>query len=515
MVLPYINYNIDEVGAKNIPELEDVILTNLSNGQALIYDSTTELFTNQDVLITSTISTVDNEVLKKDTTTDTIVGADIISTASTVGTLTKQKTIFAKSTLPFAVPLSSIESKNDNGVYSMFLNPKEGNTEQKRMTINAFLNDIFVGINTDTPLEGLHLLGSFRIDNNTTQQIRFYNIQGTTKEAATIKVDDNGGGADILFLTRPSGGVEPTEKMIIDKAGNVGIGLTNPSEKLDVNGNIQVANKILGTNDNLLLYTSTTGPNSYGFLEMSSFITSLGSSQFRILTGSDNTTAGSERLRILSNGNVGIGTDNPSEKLDVNGNIQFNGTLSVGTTPSKGTAGQVLTSQGSVNPPQWVLPITPVYVAVLKNGDKAISVPATTTTFATVDGMTIDYQSAPIGTTAYNESSGEFTAPRTGIYIIDYAVNVIDDSPHYTEFIGATVSINRGSGFVREMSQNYADVQRQTLLYTLRAHYMTQLNAGDIVKNEIQIYNNSVSVTSIRGNATTARATYQTIHSIT
>ena len=126
-----------------------------------------------------------------------------------------------------------------------------------------------------------------------------------------------------------------------------------------------------------------------------------------------------------------------------------------------------------------------------------------------------NYQSAPIGTTAYNVLTGEFAAPRAGIYMIDYAVNVIDDAPHYTEFIGAIVSINRGSGFVREMRQNYADVQRQTLLYTLRAHYMTQLNAGDIVKNEIEIYNNSESLTTIRGNATTARATYQTIHSIT
>ena len=33
-------------------------------------------------------------------------------------------------------------------------------------------------------------------------------------------------------------------------------------------------------------------------------------------------TAGSERLRVNSSGNIGIGTDNPSEKLDVNGNVK-------------------------------------------------------------------------------------------------------------------------------------------------------------------------------------------------
>tara|TARA_R110000822_G_scaffold250910_2_gene377975 strand:+ start:556 stop:1125 length:570 start_codon:yes stop_codon:yes gene_type:complete len=155
-----------------------------------------------------------------------------------------------------------------------------------------------------------------------------------------------------------------------------------------------------------------------------------------------------------------------------------------------------------------ILP-TKVYVAVLKNGDKSVT--ATGTTFATVDGMTVDYQSG----SDYNISTGEFTAPRTAIYIIDYAVNVIDNAPTYTEFISAVVSVNRGSGYVREMSQNYADTQKDTLLITIRAHYMTQLNAGDKVKNEIEIFNSGGTVATIRGNSTTARATYQTIHSIT
>ena len=65
------------------------------------------------------------------------------------------------------------------------------------------------------------------------------------------------------------------------------------------------------------------------------------------------------------------------------------------------------------------------------------------------------------------------------------------------------------------MSQNYGDTQKETLLITIRANYMTQLNAGDKVKNEIEIYNSAGTVATIRGNATTARATYQMIHSIT
>ena len=152
-----------------------------------------------------------------------------------------------------------------------------------------------------------------------------------------------------------------------------------------------------------------------------------------------------------------------------------------------------------------------VYVSVYKNEDQIVNVTGGVTTYADVSGMTIDYQSG----SDYNESTGEFTAPREGIYIIDYAINVIDDAANYTEYIGAVVSVDRGSGFVREMTQNYSDTQQDTLLYTLRAHYMTQLIAGDIVKNEIEIFNTNTTIATIRGNATTARGTYQTIHSIT
>ena len=44
---------------------------------------------------------------------------------------------------------------------------------------------------------------------------------------------------------------------------------------------------------------------------------------------------------------------------------------------------------------------------------------------------------------------------------------------------------------------------------------MTQLNAGDTVKSELEIYNSSGTVATIRGHSTTPRCTFQSIHSIT
>ena len=81
-----------------------------------------------------------------------------------------------------------------------------------------------------------------------------------------------------------------------------------------------------------------------------------------INNGGDVYNNNTERLRITADGNVGIGTTNPSEKLDVNGNISANTfygdgsnltgitTLSGLTYPtSDGTADQVLKTDGSGN----------------------------------------------------------------------------------------------------------------------------------------------------------------------
>jgi hypothetical protein len=62
-------------------------------------------------------------------------------------------------------------------------------------------------------------------------------------------------------------------------------------------------------------------------------------------------TAGTEKVRITTTGNVGIGTSAPAQKLHVVGNVQFTGALM--PAGAAGSTGQVLVSQGAGTAPQW------------------------------------------------------------------------------------------------------------------------------------------------------------------
>jgi len=97
--------------------------------------------------------------------------------------------------------------------------------------------------------------------------------------------------------------------MYIAPAGNVGIGTTSPNRALTVNGIIGVTN---GTANTQQLVLSTDSNGSY---ISSSYI---GTSSYVPLVFE---TSGTEKMRITSAGNVGIGTTSPSYKLDVESSV--------------------------------------------------------------------------------------------------------------------------------------------------------------------------------------------------
>jgi hypothetical protein len=147
---------------------------------------------------------------------------------------------------------------------------------------------------------------------------------GTRIEHYNNTVNDSliimgGAGSDvgrISFQTNAAGNTAQ-ERMRITSAGNVGIGTSSPSQKLSVVGNGLFSS---GGSTELNLSTTSTDTNTphvIGALSNSTF-------NYANLIISSNTTrfniSGTERMRIDSSGNVGIGTINPTERLSVDGN---------------------------------------------------------------------------------------------------------------------------------------------------------------------------------------------------
>jgi hypothetical protein len=178
----------------------------------------------------------------------------------------------------------------------------------------------FFGIQSSFGQNPLNV-GSLQISND--------NVYRTTLNSGNVaKMDMGFDGAKgyIKFGAHTGGGQRDNIFYMRGSDGNIGIGTANPLAKLEVyNGNILVRNAANIDNESTIMIahsikyadrdtfgislrtiTQSSGTNAYGmqFFTQESYI-----------------TGQTEKLRILGNGNVGIGVINPTNKLDVNGTI--------------------------------------------------------------------------------------------------------------------------------------------------------------------------------------------------
>jgi hypothetical protein len=171
-----------------------------------------------------------------------------------------------------------------------------GGTWSERMRIATGGN---VGIGTTTPSVALHIARTAAVspsirlqttDSTTNGSIQWTNSGNSVLAFIGSNSNISDGSGNLEFAT---GGT--TTRMVINSGGNVGIGTTNPTAKLWIEGN------------DIILNTEGSAQGKSLYFRYSDGATIQSDSYLKFNTGGSPT----EKMRITSGGNVGIGTTNP------------------------------------------------------------------------------------------------------------------------------------------------------------------------------------------------------------
>ena len=246
-------------------------------------------------------------------------------------------------------------STNAGRDISLALNVVRNNSQSEALRIDSNGN---LGINTDNPgvqawrsgkILDIHggagnVTGELHIGANrgdgaqSVGSINFYdNTQDSTHRHVALIESDKGGtttnkrGGQLVFYTKPDNVASPEERLRITSDGNLGINRTDPNQRLNVSGNIEVN-----------AYDNTGG--SGGYNTSSGLIIGNLYDAGKSYSGSDDRTAciwqergldldfatnDTLRMKLTYDGNVGIGTESILGRLNV-----FNGSpiaISAGT----------------------------------------------------------------------------------------------------------------------------------------------------------------------------------------
>ncbi|MBI2102054.1 hypothetical protein HYT53_05590, partial [Candidatus Woesearchaeota archaeon] len=155
-----------------------------------------------------------------------------------------------------------------------------------------------------------------------------------TSPDATLEV---GGGTFMVSSTSSGDG----DRLIVNSAGNVGIGTTGPLSKLSIGGagtasaDLYIANSNIAT----IYLDGTTNPSGSQLIiqgrDATVRTTTLSQDSSGLFTINNSGTAGTE-FSITTGGNVGIGKTSPNAKLDVAGTVNASSFSTGGFSGSNG-----------------------------------------------------------------------------------------------------------------------------------------------------------------------------------
>lgn len=205
--------------------------------------------------------------------------------------------------------------------------------------------------------------------------------------------------------------------------------------------------------------TGTTSTAVVGAIAAEAWSTTAHGSHLYFMTTPIGSLTQTEAMRIRSTGNVLIGTttDDGTNKLQVAGGVSLTGALSVGSSPSAGTSGQVLVSGGAGAAPSWKS-IPPAKISAV----------TATTTSATVDFTNSDtvrltLQSNVTTLTITGASDGqkcllEVIQDATGSRTITWPANVRFGTDITSITLTTTASKTDRVGFIYVSGANKYDV---------------------------------------------------------
>jgi len=285
--------------------------------------------------------------------------------------------------------------------------------------------------------------------------------------------NDTNQGTYIDFQTTAINGGTTSSKMRLDNAGNLGIGSLTPGQALDVVGTVR-ATYFTGNGGGLTNLGTASGWTKSG----NDVYETLGGN---VGIGTTLTTGGA---LLVMNGNVGIGTSAPTQALEINGNMQIDGTgnsyfasgnVGIGVI----SPGETLDVAGTVRMTAFILNTsTPIgYVLTTDGSGNGTWQPNAAS--GTVNASTA------VGQAAYYTASGSTVVSGTSDLIFNGSnVGIGSTSPgqmlDVAGTVRATAFIGNGSQLTGIASNTWVDATTATQTMAVNTSYIADYGSSSV-----------------------------------